>query len=203
MRHRRRRWSVAASGVLVAAVLAGGCGQSTSDSSTAPATDAPTSESTVASDGGAPTPDAVELAAWQKLEVTDADGETFTLADFVGRPVFVENFATWCSNCRKQLGDTQTAAQTAGDGAVFVALSVETELDAADMADYARDNGFSDIRFAVMSPDLLGAMFDAYGNSSLNPPSTPKVAIAADGSAGKLVTGYETSQEILRALGLA
>jgi thiol-disulfide isomerase/thioredoxin len=188
---------------VLAALLTSACGESTSDSSSGSTRDAPSSESTIASEGSAPAPDPVELAAWQKLEITDADGESFTLADFVGRPVFVENFATWCSNCRKQLGDTQTAAQTAGDGAVFVALSVETELDAADMADYARDNGFSDIRFAVMSPDLLGAMFDAYGNSSLNPPSTPKVAIAADGAAGELVTGYESSQEILSSLGLA
>ncbi len=203
MSNRGRSLSVTVSGILVVAVLVAGCGQSASDSGTAPVTDVPTSESSTASGAGAPAPDEVRLAPWQQLEITDADGETFTLGDLVGQPVFVENFATWCSNCRKQLGDTQSAARTAGDGAVFVALSVETELDAADMADYARDNGFSDIRFAVMSPELLGAMFDAYGNSSLNPPSTPKVAIAADGSAGKLVTGYESPQQILRSLGLS
>ncbi|HZJ27943.1 MAG TPA: TlpA disulfide reductase family protein [Acidimicrobiia bacterium] len=147
-------------------------------------------------------PAAAGPAEWQTLEVTDANGDTFSIDDLVGRPVFVENFATWCSNCRKQLGDTQDAAERAGDEAVFVALSVETELDGQDMKDYAADNGFSDIRFAVMSPEMLAAMSDAYGNSALNAPSTPKVKVEADGAAGKLVTGYESTGEILGGLGL-
>lgn len=148
---------------------------------------------------GAP---AVELAEWQTLELTDADGRTFTLADFLGRPVLVESFATWCSNCRRQLGDTNRAAAQAGEGAVFVALSVETELDADDMADYADKHGFDHLRFAVMSPRMLAAFNDAFGNTALNPPSTPHVAVAADGSPGKLVTGYDSPEEILASLGL-
>ena len=70
------------------------------------------------------------------------------------------------------------------------------------MKDYAADNGFSDIRFAVMLPEMLAAMSDAYGNSALNAPSTPKVKVEADGAAGKLVTGYESTGEILGGLGL-
>ena len=86
--------------------------------------------------------------------------------------------------------------------AVFLALSVETELDLGDMEEYQRTNGFSDIRFAVMSPELLAAMDAAFGTSALNPPSTPKVAVAADGTAGDLVTGAESAEEILSSLGL-
>ena len=85
---------------------------------------------------------------------------------------------------------------------MFIALSVETELDADDMADYAADNEFTDIRFAVMSPEMLAAMEEAYGNSSLNPPSTPKVVVAADGTTGEMVTGFESPEEILASLGL-
>ena len=115
----------------------------------------------------------------------------------------MENFATWCSNCRQQLTDTQKAAEAAGEDAVFVALSVETELEAGDLADYADDNDLPDIRFAVMTPEMLAAVDDALGTSALNPPSTPHVAIAVDGTPGELVTGFESPEEILASLGVS
>lgn len=201
-----RRQAIAALALLGAVVS--GCGDDGGDSdaaSSAPETSAPaTSTSAAPEDAGSPTTAAAtaELAEWQQIEVTDTDGETFTVADLAGRPVFVENFATWCSNCRSQLEDTQAAAEAAGEDAVFLALSVETELDADDMAEYRQDNGFTAIRFAVMSPELLAAMDDAFGTSALNPPSTPKVAVAADGTAGELVTGPESTDEILATLGI-
>ena len=151
------------------------------------------------------TPKAPTAAAndWRNVEITDVDGKTFTVADLEGTPVFVENFATWCSNCKKQLGKTQRAAAEAGKDAMFLALSVETDLKPADVAAYAKDNGFDDIRFAIMSPEMLLAMKKAFGTSALNPPSTPKIAISADGTVGKLVTGFEEPDEIAAALGRA
>ena len=44
-----------------------------------------------------------------------------------------------------------------GDTATVLALSVKTDLSPDDVADYAADNDFSDVRFAVMSPELLAA----------------------------------------------
>ena len=134
------------------------------------------------------------------IEIVDVDGESFTLAELAGRPVFVENFATWCPTCRAQLGRTQEAAEAMGDDAVFVVLSVETDLSADDVAEYAEDNGFSSMRFAVMSPELLAAFADAFGTSAVNPPSTPHVVIAADGTAGELETGSISAAEIEEAL---
>jgi thiol-disulfide isomerase/thioredoxin len=200
-----RRWAIAA--VAVLAVMAAACGDDggdaqpssdageTTTSAAAAPVDGETTTSTV-------TADTVEPADWQLIEVTDTGGETFTIADLAGRPVFVENFATWCSNCRKQLEATQAAAEQAGDDAVFLALSVETELSVEDMAEYQEDNGFGAIRFAVMSPELLAAMDAAFGKTALNPPATPKVAVAADGAAGELVTGPESAEEILGTLGI-
>lgn len=133
---------------------------------------------------------------WLREPITDVTGETFTIASLEGKPVFVENFATWCSNCLKQLGKTQEAAADAGDDAVFIALSVETDIDPSEVGDYAQDNGFDDIRFAVMTPDMLAAMNDAYGKTALNPPSTPKVIVAADGTPGEMTTGFEEPASI-------
>lgn len=205
-----RRWVIAA--VAVLAVTAAACGDEGSHARPSSDTSETTTTTTAAGTPTAPvdgetttsaeTTDTVAPAEWQLIEVTDTGGETFTIADLAGRPVFVENFATWCSNCRKQLEATQAAAEQAGDDAVFLALSVETELSVDDMAEYQEDNGFDAIRFAVMSPELLAAMDAAFGGTALNPPATPKVAVAADGAAGELVTGPETAEEILGTLGI-
>ena len=139
----------------------------------------------------------VALAAWQTMPITDVDGVTFTLGDLVGKPVLVETFATWCSKCRAQLGDTNTAAAQIGDAAHVVALSVETDLDASTVADYAVDAGFDRIRFAVMSPELLAAMVEAFGTTVANPPTTPKIVVDAAGRAGELTTGFESPDELV------
>ena len=51
-----------------------------------------------------------------------------------------------------------------------------------------------------MSPELLAAFADAFGTSAVNPPSTPHVIIAADGTAGELGTGSASATEIQQAL---
>jgi thiol-disulfide isomerase/thioredoxin len=140
------------------------------------------------------------LAAWQTLPITDVDGQTFTFAELVGTPVVLEFFATWCPKCRSQLADTNAAAATLEGGATVIALSVETDLSSQDVADYAADNGFDSIRFAVMTPELLAAVVDAFGQSAANPPSTPKVVIDAMGHAGKLTTGTESADELVAAV---
>jgi thiol-disulfide isomerase/thioredoxin len=141
--------------------------------------------------------DEMVLPAWQTISLTDVDGASFTLDDFHGTPVFVETFATWCPNCKKQLEATNAAAEQLGDQAVFVALSVETNLSAADVAEYAADNGFDSVRFAVMTPEALAAFVDGLGQSAANPPSTPKVLIDPMGQAGELTTGFESADDIV------
>lgn len=164
-----------------------------------PVDDPTTSSSVVAASVGDATTNTVDLsrlADWQTVEITDVDGETFTLADFVGTPVFVETFATWCSNCRKQLTTTNEAAGKVCDDAVVIALSVETELSGDDVARYAADNEFANVRFAVMTPELLAMLAGEFGNSVLNPPSTPHFIIDADGVPGELATGFESVEDI-------
>jgi thiol-disulfide isomerase/thioredoxin len=140
------------------------------------------------------------LPAWQRLEIVDVGGAAFTLADCIGTPVLVELFATWCSNCLQQMPKTQEAAATMGEQAVVIALSVETDLDAHAVADYAEVNELPDIRFAVLTPDVLAAFVEAFGNTAANPPSTPKIVIDADGTAGELTTGQESTEELVAQL---
>src|SRR6266545_2784328 len=82
--------------------------------------------------------------AWHQLPLTDArTGETFTFHDFAGKTVYVEPIATWCSNCRKQLGVVRAIrARVDPERVVFVALSIETSLPRAELARYADAAGF-------------------------------------------------------------
>ena len=46
----------------------------------------------------------VSSHAWGSAALTDArTGETFKIADYAGKTIYVETFATWCPNCQKQL----------------------------------------------------------------------------------------------------
>lgn len=139
-----------------------------------------------------------DLPSWQTRSLTNArTGETFALADFAGKTVFVEPMATWCTNCRRQLGNVKDAhAQLSGEDVVFVALSVETTIDDATLANYANEAGF-DWLFAVLSPEMLQELAAEFGQTIANPPSTPHFVIRPDGSTTDLVTGIEPADQII------
>ena len=194
--------------ITVAVVAALAVGAASSTPATATATAPPDSSTPTGAEPCSPSDASgtsastavAELPAWQTLEIVDIDGQAFTLADCIGTPVLVETFATWCSNCRQQLPKTQEAAVALGDGAAVVALSVETDLSPDAVAEYAVDNEFPDIRFAVMSPELLAAFVEAFGTTAANPPSTPKIIIDASGVAGEMTTGQESTEQLVEQL---
>lgn len=138
--------------------------------------------------------------SWRDLPLTDAKtGETFSLADFAGQTVYVEPMATWCANCRQQLGNVREAKAQLGDKTTFIALSVETTLAADDLARYADEQGF-DFTFAVMTPEVLRALVAEFGQSITSPPSTPHFIISPDGTTSELMTGLSTPDEIVAAV---
>ncbi len=158
----------------------------------APATAVPTAPS-------APTDaPAASLPAWQTIPLVDArTGETFTLSDFAGKTVYVEPMATWCTNCRQQMRNLRDAIVTLGtDEYVYIALSVETNISASTLASYADNQGF-DWTFAVLSPEALIALTDAFGRTISNPPSTPHFVIRPDLTVGDLQAGRIKSAEEL------
>ncbi len=136
-----------------------------------------------------------DAAPWQTLSINDVTGKAFALTDFHDKEVYVENFATWCPNCKKQLGNVQKAA-AANPDAIFIAYSVETDLSPDKVAAYAKSNGFTNIRFAVMTPEMLAAVSSSLGKDAINPPSTPHFVIGKSGKPGALKTGYEDDAAI-------
>ncbi|NWF67797.1 MAG: TlpA family protein disulfide reductase [Chloroflexi bacterium] len=134
---------------------------------------------------------------WLNLPLVNArTGETFTLASFAGRTVFVEPMATWCTNCRAQMGRVREVYQQLNPAQfVFVGLSVETNISADDLAGYVDQQNFPWI-FAVASPEVLQALNTAFGRDSLNPPSTPHFYISPDGTLTSLYTGAQSAADI-------
>jgi thiol-disulfide isomerase/thioredoxin len=135
---------------------------------------------------------------WATLPVTNAiTGETFTLADFAGKTVFVEPIATWCPNCRAQQQRVmQVQNQLNTDEIVFISLSVESISD-EQLADYARRNGFTQ-EFVVGTPELLNALVEQFGRSVISAPGTPHFIIAPDGSLSELSLGSKSVDALLQ-----
>lgn len=141
---------------------------------------------------------AYDAPAWTSLTLTDAQtGDSFTLADFAGKTVFVEPMATWCSNCRAQQNRVmQAMRELNSDEFVFISMSVEGISDER-LANYARQNGFSQ-QFVVATPDLLSALVNQFGRSVTNPPATPHFIIAPDGTVTDLSLGSKSADAILQ-----
>lgn len=139
--------------------------------------------------------------AWLSTDLTDAcSGETFALADFAGKTLYIESMATWCPSCHGQLTRLKEAAATLPEEQreeiVFVALSTEGELPREDLANYAATNEFPFI-FAVMPADMLRAMADDFGQEIAVPPAMPYLIVAPDGTVGDLHTGGSSVDELL------
>ena len=140
----------------------------------------------------------VDRPLYQTLPLVDArTGATFTLADFVGKTVFVEPMATWCSNCRAQLRNVRSAReQLASEDVIFVALSVEVGLGNDSLVSYTENNGF-DWYFAVVDTAMLTELVNVFGRTVTNPPSTPHFVIRPDGTATSLSTGAKSVDQIV------
>ena len=106
----------------------------------------------------------MNLPAWQTVALVNAQtGESFSLADFAGKTVYVEPMATWCGNCRQQLGNVQAAKdQLNREDIVFVAVSVETTISNEELAKYAEAQGF-DFVWAVLTAESLQAFVGQCG----------------------------------------
>jgi thiol-disulfide isomerase/thioredoxin len=142
-----------------------------------------------------------EAPTWLTAELTDAcTGETFTLAGFAGKTVYVEPMATWCTTCRAQLGRVQEAAaqltEEQREDVVLIALSSEVGLPNEAMAQYAKDTGFPMI-FAVMTAEVLRAMVEELGQEIAVPPATPHFIIGPNGTVGDVATGDASPEELL------
>jgi thiol-disulfide isomerase/thioredoxin len=143
-------------------------------------------------DSGATTP----AAGWYEAELTDVrTDESFTIASLAEKPVLVENFAVWCSNCQRQQETLVEYKKAVGDSVEVVAINVDPNEDAAKVRSHVNEHGF-DWRYAVAPPDVTNSFKDQFGQKILVPPQVPKVLVCPGNSVKRLPYGNKGVEEL-------
>lgn len=126
---------------------------------------------------GAPAPD---------VEMTDFEGQTFTLDSYEGTPLVLNFWASWCPNCIAEMPDFERVSQAVGNRVEFLGVNQRDRHGAAvDLA------GKTKVTYRL-ARDPQGRVFDAFGGAGM--PTT--VFIDADGNVVDVVTG-QLSAELL------
>lgn len=140
------------------------------------------------------------LPAWRTLPLTNVHtGETFTLADFADKVIYVHPMALWCTTCRahlRSLRDSVIPQLANPEEVVFVTLAIEPQTTNDALRQYADSESFNWI-FAVATQDMVVELITYFGQSVVVPPVTPHFLIRADGRDTGLLTGSPTAQQDL------
>ena len=138
-------------------------------------------------------PDATEgsVPMAPDFTVTDIDGNSIDLYDFLGKPIIVNFWASWCGPCKSEMPAIEEAYNANGDDIHFLIINMtdgsrETVNSASD---YIAQSGYT---FPVYYDTMLDAA-TTYGVYSI--PAT--YFIGADGSAIAYYTGA-MSRDILQ-----
>jgi thiol-disulfide isomerase/thioredoxin len=91
-----------------------------------------------------------------------ADGASHTLAEFQGKTILVNFWATWCSPCEKEM-PSLGALQKARGGADFEVVAIS--VDSAEDKDYAAQRlgelGAANIPFRIITPEQYELVYDS------------------------------------------
>jgi cytochrome c-type biogenesis protein len=90
------------------------------------------------------------------------DGGSGSLADFAGRPVVLNFWASWCPACVAEMPDFQAAHEQLGDQVVFLGM---------DMQDISREDALGLVESTgveyILADDPTGEIFQAFGGFSM------------------------------------
>ncbi|MBT3363654.1 MAG: redoxin family protein [Chloroflexi bacterium] len=134
---------------------------------------------------------------WMEIELTDAaTGQTFTIADFKGKPILLESFAVWCPTCLAQQREMKKLLESEGENIIHISLDTDPNEDAEIVRGHIERHGL-DWYFAVAPAELTNALIDEFGLSVVSAPRAPVVLIFEDQSARFLRSGVKSAAELL------
>lgn len=144
-----------------------------------------------------PTPsDSSPAVDWKTFPLLDVrTGKTFTVSDFVGKPILVESFAVWCPVCTKQQQEIQKLHQELGEAFVSISLDTDPNEDAAKVLEAVQERGFA-WRFAISPAELTKTLIDEFGPAVVNAPIAPIILVCDDQSTRFLGRGTKDVEEL-------
>jgi cytochrome c biogenesis protein CcmG, thiol:disulfide interchange protein DsbE len=121
---------------LVLGLIALGCADAspTADSAGTSTADTVDASSDAAADEAGPTaPATSDHPPMPSVALTTfEDGEPIDLRDFVGTPLVVNFWASWCPPCAAEMPDFEAVSQLAGDRVDFVGINISDSQDLAE-----------------------------------------------------------------------
>ena len=174
-------------------------GQSETDGTTDDGTDTDESGKTESQGSADDTERTLTPAPLSDLELTDQFGNTHSLANYRGKVIFLNFWATWCGPCRNEMPDIQKLYEEysaqGGDAEVVIlgiaGPGIGQEGSAEEIAGFMEENGYT---YPVLM-DTDGEMFIQYGISAF--PTT--FMIDKDGNVYGYVPGQMT-EDIMRSI---
>ena len=129
--------------------------------------------------------------------IEDWDGNEFTLADFAGKPIVLNFWATWCGFCKQEMPDFNELYKEMGEDVHFIMLNATDGVrETKEIAkDFIEKKGYE---FPVYFDNGLEASMD-YGASGL--PMT--VFLDSQGRAIAIGRGALDRESILRGIDMA
>lgn len=128
------------------------------------------------------------------FSVYDLEGNAVKLSDFVGKPVVLNFWASWCGPCKKEMPDFQKVYEELGEEIVFLMVNLtDGSQETVEKASaFIEKQGYT---FPVYYDTALEAAY-AYGVNSV--PRT--YFIDKDGSVVKQVLGTLSEEKLLKGI---
>jgi thiol-disulfide isomerase/thioredoxin len=78
-----------------------------------------------------------------EFALNDLDGNAVTLSQFIGRPILINFWATWCGPCRIEMPELQSVFEEYGGSEEFLILALDQDESAEDVSAYFDELGLT------------------------------------------------------------
>ncbi|MGH7114264.1 MAG: TlpA family protein disulfide reductase, partial [Stellaceae bacterium] len=97
-----------------------------------------------------------------KISFADAAGRKFDLADFAGKVVIVNLWATWCAPCRREMPSLERLQTRLGDKITILAISEDTRGEKA-VAPFVAKLGLKSVKTYLDPKSIVAQAFKVEG----------------------------------------